>query len=332
MNLQSALPVRAEATQAGKNTGQNGEDHQHHSCPAICIRPKQFISQIDVEDTRKFVSFCLKHEIVDHRFFLVDSSLRSVGSKILTDFSGLCRRDEFVEPYLRQALGVTSNGLAHGKVSPMPAPENDKAVPLGYLATVVSTIGSCTYFASVFVITKYSYRLNGAFGLFCSLVLAFAGLSVIAFGYVFIRESQPVSNQTDRRFLIPFLENFTKYSFTQKALEIRKFEISFFIPVVTLFLSSWASLAYGLAKLTPAAYAHPDQSTFWLMFQHYLWQIVDMVPLVEAWKHVHIDDPILENRLWPGILVIAFRLIILYVVLSAGAKLFGFDKRDKARN
>jgi len=28
--------------------------------------------------------------------------------------------------------------------------------------------------------------------------------------------------------------------------------------------------------------------------------------------------------------LIAFRLIILYVVLSAGAKLFGFDKRDKA--
>jgi len=47
-----------------------------------------------------------------------------------------------------------------------------------------------------------------------------------------------------------------------------------------------------------------------------------MVPLVEAWKHVHIEDPIPENHLWPVILVIIFRLVILYVVLSAAAKLF----------
>jgi hypothetical protein len=99
--------------------------------------------------------------------------------------------------------------------------------------------------------------------------------------------------------------------------------------VVALFSASWSSLAYGFARLSPAAYAHPDQITFGLMFKHYLWQLADMVPVIDVWKQVHIDDPIVENHLWPGILVIVFRLIVVFVVLAAAATLFGFGKGNK---
>jgi hypothetical protein len=206
-------------------------------------------------------------------------------------------------------------------------PNNPKTVPLGYLATVVGTMGSCAYFGFVFLITKYSYRLNVVFGLCCSLVLTLVGLILVGFGYQFIRESQ---NRAGKRVLIPILEKIVKQPLNTP--ETRAFEISFFVPVVTLFLASWTSLAYGIARLNPAAYAHPDRLSFWLMFQHYLWQSVDMVPLIEAWKQVHIEDPIIEKQLWPGILVIIFRSIVLYVVLSAAATLFGFDKRNKGED
>ena len=174
--------------------------------------------------------------------------------------------------------------------------------------------------------SRRDINLNVVFGLFCFVSLTLSGLIFIAFGYQFIRETQSVLNQNGKRFLIPFLEKVLKRSITANAQKARQFEISFFVPVVTSFSVSWVSLAYGVARITPIAYEHADRLSFWLMLKHYLWQLVDMVPLVEAWKHVHIGDPILENSLWPGILVIFFRLIMLYIVLSAAAKLFGFEK------
>ncbi len=211
----------------------------------------------------------------------------------------------------------------------MATEENAKDIPLGYMATSVGTMGSCAYFGFVLVVTKYSYELNTVFGLCCSVVLAACGLIFIGFGYQFIRESQPDAKQRGKRFLIPLLEKITKHNFAANAEETRKFEVSAFIPVVTLFLSSWASLAYGIARIGPSAYEHPERLSFWLMFRHYLWQLVDMVPLVDVWKNIHIEDPVIEHNLWPGILVVLFRLIILYIVLAAAAKLFGFEKKKE---
>jgi len=178
----------------------------------------------------------------------------------------------------------------------------------------------------------YRRSLNVGVGLFCSLALTIVGLIFIVFGKLLIHDTQSDLGADGRRFLTPFLEKITKYDFTLNAREVRRFEISAFSPIVTLFLASWASLAYGFARLYPAAYDHPERLTFWLMCKHYLWQLVDMVPLVDAWKNVHVEDPVLEHSLWPGLLVIVFRLIILYVVLSAAARLFGFDKRKMARD
>jgi hypothetical protein len=208
-------------------------------------------------------------------------------------------------------------------------PRNEKTVPLGFLAATVWTFGSAIYFGMVYVVTTYSYRWNVIFGLFCSLTLMMAGLTFVGFGYQFIRESQADGKQ--KRVLIPLIERFAQRGIELNPVETKKFEISYFVPIVVLFLTSWASMAYGFAKLNPGAYAHPERLSFWLMFKHYLWQVVDMIPLVEAWKHIHIEDPILENSLWPGVLVILFRLVILLVVLSAAAKLFGFEKRKKSQ-
>ncbi|HEY1767014.1 MAG TPA: hypothetical protein VGG26_05140 [Terracidiphilus sp.] len=203
-------------------------------------------------------------------------------------------------------------------------------IPLLDQAVTVSMLGSALYFGLVYVVTRYSYRVNVGFGLACSLLLALCGLIFVGFGYQFIRETQAGPDDTTKPFLIPIFEKFSGKKLVFDLEAVRRFEISVFIPVFTLFVASWTSLAYGFARLSPGAYAHPERLSFGLMLRHYLWQVVDMVPLIDAWKSVHIDDPLLETRLWPGILVVLFRLIVLYIVLSAAAKLLGLDRRKKS--
>jgi hypothetical protein len=198
---------------------------------------------------------------------------------------------------------------------------------------VVGTICSCGYFGFVFLVTRYTYRVHVLFGLFWSLAFALVGLTAVLVGYFFIRDGLPApDSRLRRRFIalfLPALEKYLREGAAPDTDKVKEVEYAFFAPVVILFLSSWASLAYGIAKVFPWAYPHPEQLSFWLMFKHYLWQLVDMVPLVDAWKHIHIEDPILEKNLWPGVLVVIFRLIILFVVVAAASKLLGWDKGRK---
>jgi hypothetical protein len=198
---------------------------------------------------------------------------------------------------------------------------------------VIGTICSCGYFGFVFLVTRYTYRVHVFFGLFWSLSFALAGLAAVFVGYQLIRNGLPDPNSRLRRRFIPMflpvLEKYLRQGIDPESGKVREIEFAFFTPVVILFLSSWASLAYGVAKVFPWAYPHPERMSFWLMFKHYLWQLVDMVPLVDAWKHIHIEDPILETNLWPGVMVLIFRLIILFVVVVAASKLLGLDKGRK---
>jgi hypothetical protein len=217
----------------------------------------------------------------------------------------------------------------------MPDLGNQKTIPLVDQALSVGTMGSGAYFLFIWLVTRYSYRVDVGFGLACSLLLAMVGLIIVGCGFQFIRETQagPDDHVTPR--IVPILEWICKNSLNGKKLvlnldQIRRFEISVFFPACTFFVAAWSSMAYGFAKADPGAYAHPERLSFGLMLGHYVWQVVDMVPLVEVWKSVHIDDPLLETRIWPGLLVVAFRLIVLYVLLAAAAKLFGFGKDKKS--
>lgn len=210
-------------------------------------------------------------------------------------------------------------------------------VPLLGMAVTVGTICSAAYFGMVYVVTIFSYRLNVIFGLFCSMLFALPGLLGIWANYQLARETSAGSDDHVKPLLVPFLNAVARAGKTDPKPDpgitreaIRRTEITFFVPVFTLFVASWTSLAYGLAKLNPAAYAHPERLSFGLVLQHYLWHIVDMAPLVDAWKNLHIDDPLPETQLWPGILVVIFRLIVLYLVLAAATKLLGLDKHKKS--
>jgi hypothetical protein len=190
---------------------------------------------------------------------------------------------------------------------------------------VVATITSLGYFGTIYLFTTLCYWLNFAIGLCCSISLAVFGLGIIYLGYEFIREGRPDPDQSGSRWMLAGLERLTGHPIVLD--DTREFENAYFIPVVTMFLACWSSFAYGVARLAPGAYAHPEQLTYWLMVKHYLWQMGDMIPLVDMWKHIHIEDPVLEMRIWPGILVIVFRAVILFFVLAAAAKVFGLENR-----
>jgi hypothetical protein len=207
---------------------------------------------------------------------------------------------------------------------------NRGEIPLAEMTVISGGLGAAFYFGLVYVVTRYSYRANVGFGLACSLVLAQVGLIFVGFGYQFIRETQATPGDGVKPFLIPLAERFFKQEFKIDQKQVRLFSISGFPSIFTLFISSWASLAYGFARVSPSAYAHPEQLSFGLMFWHYVWQLVDMIPLVDVWKNVHLEDPLLETRIWPGLLVVIFRLIVLYIVVAAAAKLLGIKKRTRS--
>jgi len=192
---------------------------------------------------------------------------------------------------------------------------------------VFATFFTLAYFGLIYLSTIFFYHLNFAFGFYWSISLAIFGLGFIYLGNEFIRESRPDPGQGGSRWLFSALEWLVKHPIALDPDDTREFEVAYFIPVVMMFLASWASFAYGVAKLAPGAYAHPEQLSYGLMVQHYLWQLTDMIPLVDTWKHIHVEDPVLETRIWPGVLVIVFRAVILFVVLAAAAKVFGFEKR-----
>ena len=53
---------------------------------------------------------------------------------------------------------------------------NRTTVPLLDQAVTVSMVGSAMYFGLVYVVTRYSYRVNVGFGLACSLLLMAVGI------------------------------------------------------------------------------------------------------------------------------------------------------------
>jgi hypothetical protein len=210
-----------------------------------------------------------------------------------------------------------------------PEPASTRKPPPAYVVLVVGSIASVGYYGFVYLITLYAYRVNVWFGLFWSLALALVGLAFVAFGYQLIRESQSAVQDRPKPFLIPLLNRFREDKISADGGELRRAEITFFVPIATLFISSWASLAYGFAMIKPEAYVESQPLTFWRMCWHYVWQLIDMIPLIDAWKIIHVDDPILEVHIWPGMLVIAFRLIILLVIIDAASRLFGFSKKNQ---
>jgi hypothetical protein len=166
-------------------------------------------------------------------------------------------------------------------------------------------------FGAVYGVTSWSFRVNRYFGLACSLYFAFAGLAFVFSAYTFSDDIRRVSSRGGELLLYPMTKLFPKVAWSVNLELARRFQIAQFLPTVATFTAGWISLAYVTAKFRPSAYAHPEQITYWLMCKHYLWHVVDMIPLIDAWKNVHVEDPLIETWLWPGVLLIVFRLIIL---------------------
>ncbi len=182
----------------------------------------------------------------------------------------------------------------------------------------------------VYGLAKLTFHLNVYLGLAFSLLMTLCSLILIVLNYLTIRETVAGPGDGVRPIVFPLVAKFFKRDLSPLRQILRQFEISYLTPIFTLFLSSWTWMAYGFARLDPSAYAHPERLSYGLMLEHYLWQAVDMVPLVETWKSLHIDDPLMETRIWPGILVIGFRLIVLYMFFAQAAKLFGLNQRKKS--
>lgn len=207
-------------------------------------------------------------------------------------------------------------------------PENPSPSKIPLSANIVpGLLASGMYFGLVFVIEKFAYRWHTWFGLAWALLFTLCSLVFLALNYWTIRETTAAPGDGIKPVLTTFIRKFSGREVTAETMRV--LELFGALPMFVLFLSSWTWMAYGFAQYTASAYEHPEQLSFWRMLHHYLWHTVDMVPLIDAWKTLHIEDPLKETQLWPGILVIAFRLITLYVLVAAVAKAFGLDKRKK---
>ena len=196
--------------------------------------------------------------------------------------------------------------------------------PLLYMILVVGTLGSLMYFGMVYGIAKLSYAVGRVFGLSCSVVFAFCGLFFVAGGYQFVRETRAADSERKGLRLIPAIENIFHVQLRFNPEEVRRMALSLFLPVLCLFVASWSSLTYGFVALS----SDRAEVTFGLIFRHYLWQLVDLVPVIDAWKAIHLEDPFLETRLGTGILLVAFRIVVLAMVFTTGKQLLGL-KSDK---
>ncbi len=200
-------------------------------------------------------------------------------------------------------------------------------MPVWVAFLIGSLTGPPLYFALIFLVTKITYWINVLVGLFFSLSFTLAGVALVLCGFQFIRETQAPPDQGLKRWLVPLMEkHFLKHEFSHDPRQTRIFEVTVLVPVAALLAFSWASTAYGFARLRPSAYTHPEQLTFWIMSKHYLWQAVDLIPLLDAWKSIHLDDPVRETHLWPGALVILFRLLMVLVVLRAATRILAKER------
>lgn len=207
-------------------------------------------------------------------------------------------------------------------------PDNAAPPKLPLSAQVAPAIlAAAMYFSVVFAIEKFAYRWHTWFGLAWALIFTLCSLIFLGLNYWTIRETSAAPADGIKPVLTTFIRKVSGHEVTAEGM--RALEFFGALPMFVLFLSSWTWMAYGFALYRQSAYEHAEQLSFWRMLHHYLWHTVDMVPLIDAWKTLHIEDPLKETQLWPGILVIGFRLITLYVLVAAVAKAFGLDKRKK---
>jgi len=91
-------------------------------------------------------------------------------------------------------------------------------------------------------------------------------------------------------------------------------------PVVG-FAGGAAAIGFGLEKLGLASYTGAGADNFRVLYKHFLWQFLDMIPELDIWKVLRIEDPAVESGLYAGLLLIAYKIVVIYAVLETLKKL-----------
>ena len=97
--------------------------------------------------------------------------------------------------------------------------------------------------------------------------------------------------------------------------------ISMIASLLVWFAGAVAAIAFGLEQLALVRYAGGASVTFKMLYEHFLWQFVDMIPELDVWKVLRLDDPVQEVGLWAGLLLIAYKIFVIYVVIATVKKL-----------
>ncbi len=180
------------------------------------------------------------------------------------------------------------------------------------------------YYVFIFFAAHYLYRLSHILGLAFALLYVYCAALPLYYLSQSISDADSMTDGT-KTFVAWYLKVMAPIppALLNRDPDMQHWrKVLALAPTAALFSSAWAAMAYGIALFVPHAYAHPEQTTDWLMSKHYLWQLVDIVPGLDAWKAIHIEDPLKEGRLWPGILVVLFRFIVLAVIVRTAAKLW----------
>ena len=190
---------------------------------------------------------------------------------------------------------------------------------------ILCSITGAMYYASMFAILFYIFRLSHIVGFVFALIYVYASaLPLYYLSQSIAEDGRSLSATTQRHvklMLFALAPLPPTLSTSNAELETWR-KILALVSSSALFSSAWASMAYGISLIFPHAYTQPAKISDWLMSKHYLWQLVDLVPGLDAWKAIHLEDPVKEASIWPGILVVLFRLIILSVIVRTAAKLW----------
>jgi hypothetical protein len=89
---------------------------------------------------------------------------------------------------------------------------------------------------------------------------------------------------------------------------------------IVFFSGAYAALAFGLDRIGIAQYAAGTAVSFQVLYAHFLWQFVDMIPELDAWTALRVSDPAREAGLWAGLLLVAYRGFVIYILIASVKK------------
>lgn len=104
--------------------------------------------------------------------------------------------------------------------------------------------------------------------------------------------------------------------------------LSIFGIIIVALVAGFSSLSYSLSEFGWVRYVSDKPITPGGMGDHYLWNLINIIPGLEVWKTLKVDDPLQISGWWSGILLLCFKVIIIIPFIALVKKWWDHRKKN----